>query len=84
MSRTRYIRYLPVLISCSPVSVLVIDRPLHAEQPRQDVDEDPPHPRRHGVSLRGAEVDIEDHHRHHDAAPSTHHQRCHRNENVCI
>ena len=68
---TRYIRYLDVLISMSPVSVLVIDRSLHAEQPRQDVDEDPPHPGRHGVSLRGAEVDIEDHHRHHDAAPSS-------------
>ena len=64
-------RYLDVLISLSPVSVLVIDWSLHAEQPRQDVDEDPPHPGRHGVSLRGAEVDIEDHHRHHDAAPST-------------
>ena len=53
------------------MAILVIDRPLHAEQPGQDVDEDSADPGRHGVSLRGAEVDIEDHHRHHNAAPSS-------------
>ena len=52
------------------MAILVIDRPLHAEQPGQDVDEDSADPGRHGVSLRGAEVDIEHHHRHHDAATS--------------
>ena len=34
----------------------------HHQQPRQDVDEDSPHPGRHGVGLRGPEVDVEDDH----------------------
>ena len=34
----------------------------HYQQAGQDVDEDSPHPGRHGVGLRGPEVDVEDHH----------------------
>ena len=34
----------------------------HYQQPGQDVDEDSPHPGRHGVGLRGPEVDVEDDH----------------------
>ena len=41
--------------------------PLHDEQPGQDVDEDPLHPRRHLVRLRRPEVHVQHHHRHRDA-----------------
>ena len=44
------------------MAILVIDRPLHAEQPGQDVDEDSSDPGRHGVGLWGPEVDVENHH----------------------
>ncbi len=39
-------------------------RPLHDEQPRQDVYEDPLHPGRHLVRLRRPEVHVQDHNRH--------------------
>ena len=42
--------------------------PLHDEEPGQQVDEDPPHPGRHQVGLGRAEVDVEHHDRHADAA----------------
>ena len=44
--------------------VILVGGPPHDQQPGQNVDEDPSDPGRHGVSLRGAEVDIEHHHRH--------------------
>ena len=50
-----------------PVSVFLIDRPSHAEQPGQDVNEDSPHPRCHGVSLRAPKMNIENHNRHTNA-----------------
>ena len=34
----------------------------HHQQPGQDVDEDSPDPGRHGVGLRGPEVNVENHH----------------------
>ena len=34
----------------------------HHQQSGQDVDEDSPDPGRHGVGLRGSEVDVENHH----------------------
>ena len=46
-----------------PVSVFIVDWPLHAEQSGQDVDEDSPDPRSHGVGLRGAEMNIQNNNR---------------------
>ena len=54
-----------------PVAVAVavgLHGPLHDEEPGQQVDEDPPHPGRHQVGLGRAEVDVEHHDRHADAA----------------
>ena len=45
-----------------------IDGPAHDEKPRQDVDKDPADPGRHGVRLRRAEVNVEHHHSHANAA----------------
>ena len=45
------------------MSILLELRSLHGEQSWQDVDEDSPNPRSHGVGLWGAEVHIENHHR---------------------
>ena len=42
--------------------LLSLDGPLHDEEPGQQVNEDPPHPGRHQVGLRGPEVDVEDDH----------------------
>ena len=47
--------------------VEVVERPSHDEQPWQDVDEDSPDPGGHRVSLRGAEMNVENHHGHADA-----------------
>ena len=49
------------------MSVFLIDRPRHAEQPWQDVNEDSPHPRCHGVSLGAPKMNIENHHSHTNA-----------------
>ena len=55
------------LTSLIPVSILLVERPGHAQQPWQDVYEDSPHPGSHDVCLRTPEVDVEHHHRHTDA-----------------
>ncbi|GBP52855.1 hypothetical protein EVAR_39019_1 [Eumeta japonica] len=51
----------------SPSGVELVLRPLHEEQARKDVYEDPLDPRRHAVRLRRSEVDVEHHHGHADA-----------------
>ena len=44
--------------------VEIVERPPHDEQPRQNVDEDPPDPGCHGVRLRCPEVYVEHDDRH--------------------
>ena len=47
-----------------PVSVLLVLRPLHGEQSRQNVDEDSPDPRSHHVGSWCPEMDVENNHSH--------------------
>ena len=44
--------------------IVLVLRSLHDEEPRQDVDEDPSHPRRQLVRLGGTEVHVQHQHRH--------------------